>query len=178
MTNHRIIIAGAGPAGLVCAAVLAREGVSVVVLEAEAALPLNLRASTFHPPTLDILDDLGVAQPLIDQGLKAPTLQYRDRATGLIAQFDFGDIADMTRHPYRVQCEQFRLNQAILKILKPMENVDIRFGTAVTGVEQSEDGAAAVLADGERVWGRYLIGAEGANSVVRDAAGIDFEGFT
>jgi 3-(3-hydroxy-phenyl)propionate hydroxylase len=178
MTHHRIIIAGAGPAGLVCAAVLAREGVSVVVLEAEATLPLNLRASTFHPPTLDILDDLGVAQPLIDQGLKAPTLQYRDRATGLIAQFDFGDIADMTRHPYRVQCEQFRLNQAILERLEPMENVDIRFGAAVTDVEQSEDGAAAVLADGERIWGRYLIGAEGANSVVRESANIDFEGFT
>jgi 3-(3-hydroxy-phenyl)propionate hydroxylase len=77
-----------------------------------------------------------------------------------------------------VQCEQFRLNQAILKLLEPMENVDIRFGVAVTGVEQNEEGAAAVLADGERVLGRYLIGAEGANSVVRDAADIDFEGFT
>jgi 3-(3-hydroxy-phenyl)propionate hydroxylase len=178
MTNNRIVIAGAGPAGLVCAAVLARAGVTVTVLEAEPELPLNLRASTFHPPTLDILDDLGVAEPLIEQGLKAPTLQYRDRATGLIAQFDFGDIADMTGHPYRVQCEQFRLNQAILEKLTPLDNVEIRFGAAVVGVEQDDDGAAAVLADGERVRGRYLVGAEGANSAVRDAAGIDFEGFT
>ncbi len=120
MTDNRVVIAGAGPAGLVAATLLARAGVAVTVLEAEPSLPLNLRASTFHPPTLDMLDDLGVAAPLIAQGLKAPTLQYRDRATGLIAQFDFGGIADLTRHPYRLQCEQFRMNQLLLEKLKGM----------------------------------------------------------
>jgi 3-(3-hydroxy-phenyl)propionate hydroxylase len=178
MTDNRIVIAGAGPAGLVSATLLARAGVAVTVLEAEPSLPLNLRASTFHPPTLDMLDDLGAAQPLIEQGLKAPTLQYRDRPTGLIAQFDFGDIADLTRHPFRVQCEQFRLNEVLLEKLNGMPEADVRFGARVVGVEQDADGAAAVLENGERVRGRYLIGAEGAASAVREATGIDFEGFT
>jgi 2-polyprenyl-6-methoxyphenol hydroxylase-like FAD-dependent oxidoreductase len=178
MTDNRVVIAGAGPAGLVAATLLARAGVAVTVLEAEPALPLNLRASTFHPPTLDMLDDLGVAAPLIAQGLKAPTLQYRDRANGLIAQFDFGGIADLTRHPYRLQCEQFRMNQLLLEKLKGMPKAEVRFGARVIGIEQDADGATAILADGGRVRGRYLIGAEGANSAVRDATGIDFEGFT
>ena len=178
MTNDGVVIAGAGPAGLVSATILARAGIKVTVLEAEPELPLNLRASTFHPPTLDMLDDLDVADALIEQGLKAPTLQYRDRSAGLIAQFDFGAIADLTRHPFRVQCEQFRLNQALLKQLEPMAGAEVRFSAEVVGVEQGDDGVTAILADGDKIEGRYLIGADGANSVVRRAAGIAFEGFT
>ena len=178
MTDERVVIAGAGPAGLVSATILARADIPVTVLESEPSLPLNLRASTFHPPTLDMLDELGAAEPLIEQGLKAPALQFRDRATGLIAQFDFGDIADLTRHPFRVQCEQFRLNQVLLEKLAVMSGVEVRFGAPVAGVEQDDEGAAAILENGERVRGRYLIGAEGANSAVREATGIDFEGFT
>jgi 3-(3-hydroxy-phenyl)propionate hydroxylase len=103
---ERVLIAGAGPVGLVAAANLVRGGVPVTVFEAGPALSDESRASTFHPPTLDMLDELGAAAPLIAQGLKAPRFQYRSRQHGLLAQFDFGRIADATRHPYRVQCEQ------------------------------------------------------------------------
>ena len=178
MSKDRVIVAGAGPAGLVGATILARAGIAVTILEAEAALPLNLRASTFHPPTLDMLDELDVAQPLIDQGLKAPTLQYRDRPTGLIAQFDFGLIADLTGHPFRLQCEQFRLNQLLLAKLEAMDGVEIRFGAKVSDATQDQDGVGVVLEGGERIAGAYLIGADGATSAVRDATGIPFEGFT
>ena len=65
--NERVLIAGAGPVGCVAALALARQGVPVTVFEAAPALPPDLRASTFHPPTLDMLDDLGVAQALIGE---------------------------------------------------------------------------------------------------------------
>ena len=87
--SDRVIIVGSGPAGLVCAAILTRAGHAVVVCEAEPTLPINLRASTFHPPTLDMLEEIGVAEAVIAQGLKAPKLQYRDRTSGIIAEFDF-----------------------------------------------------------------------------------------
>jgi len=178
MTDARVIVAGAGPAGLVSATLLARAGIPVTVLEAEPSLPINLRASTFHPPTLDMLDDIRAAKPLIEQGLIAPTLQYRDRPTGLIAQFDFGEIADLTRHPFRVQCEQYKLNQVLAAKLRDLPGADIRFGAKVAGFEQHAEGVAAILASGERVEGSYLIGADGATSAVREATDIAFEGFT
>ena len=109
--NH-VVIAGAGPVGLVAANVLAGAGVRVTVFEAEPRLPENLRASTFHPPTLDMLSKFGASQRLIEMGLVAPRLQYRDLA-GWTANFDFKLIADLTAHPFRVQCEQYRLNAVL-----------------------------------------------------------------
>src|SRR3979490_796250 len=107
MIEQRVLIAGAGPVGLVAAAQLVKHGVPVTVFEAGSQLASESRASTFHPPTLDMLEDLGVARGLIGEGLKAPQLQYRSKKDGVIAQFDFGEIADQTGHPYRVQSEQF-----------------------------------------------------------------------
>src|SRR5438128_391068 len=107
-----VLIAGAGPVGLSAASVLADAGIAVSVLEAEPRLPENLRASTFQPPTLDLLARFGATARLIEMGRVAPKVQYRDRA-GWVAELDFGAIAADTRHPYRVQCEQYKLNQIL-----------------------------------------------------------------
>src|SRR5262245_21279648 len=110
--RDRVLIAGAGPVGLVVANCLADAGVPVTVFEAEPQLPENLRASTFQPPTLDMLSRFGAAQRLIEMGRVAPRLQYRDR-TGWVVEFDLGVLADLTRHPYRVQCEQYKLTAVL-----------------------------------------------------------------
>src|SRR3954451_2108910 len=101
--QDRVLIAGAGPVGLVAAANLVRHGVPVTVLEALPDLSEESRASTFHPPTLDMLERLGVAEALTSQGLVATQFQYRNRRDGLIAHFDFADIAARTAHPLRLQ---------------------------------------------------------------------------
>src|SRR3954451_10850057 len=113
----RVLIAGAGPVGLVTAGVLVQCGVPVTVLEAGRALSTESRASTFHPPTLDMLDDIGAARPLIEQGVIAPTLQYRTRDE-VLATFDFSAIADATHHPYRLQAEQFKLTRILYDLLR------------------------------------------------------------
>ena len=179
--KDRVLIAGAGPVGLVAAANLCRYGVPVTVLEANADLSEESRASTFHPPTLDMLDRLGVADPLIAQGLIAPQFQYRSKRDGLFAQFDFKAIADATAHPFRLQCEQSKLTRILLDRLRANDNFEIVFSSPVCGVAQTADGAEViVLRDGrmETETGRFLIGADGARSETRSALGIEFEGFT
>lgn len=173
-----VIVAGAGPVGLSIACILAEADLPVVVLEAEPELPTNLRASTFHPPTLDMLDRFGATNKLIAQGLIAPTFQYRDRTAGKLGEFDFGELADICRHPYRLQCEQYKLNFALLDYLREHDSVEVRFGASVAGVEQSDDGVSVRLADGETIEGGWLVGADGARSAVRRSLSIPFEGFT
>jgi len=170
-----VLVAGAGPVGLCAANVLAGAGVPVTVLEAEPRLPENLRASTFQPPTLDMLARLGAAQRLIEIGRVAPRLQYRDR-TGWVTEFDFGVIADETAHPYRVQCEQYKLNQVLAERLAPKGRIE--FGCEVTHVRQDADSVTVTVNDAREIKAQWLIGADGARSRVREALGIRLEGFT
>ncbi|MDQ4061616.1 MAG: FAD-dependent monooxygenase [Pseudomonadota bacterium] len=179
--EERVFIVGAGPVGLVAAAHLVRRGVPVTVFEAGNDLSEESRASTFHPPTLDMLDELGAAEKLIAQGLVAPRFQYRSKQDGLIAQFDFGAISDVTRHPYRVQSEQFKLTRILLAQLRESPEFQIEFGSPVRTVEQ--DGASVTISIDQngrasRRSARWLIGADGARSEVRRSLGIEFEGFT
>jgi 3-(3-hydroxy-phenyl)propionate hydroxylase len=179
--SERVLIAGAGPVGLVAAANLVRHGVPVTVLEGGADLSTESRASTFHPPTLDMLADLDVVQPLITQGLIAPKFQYRNRHDGLIAQFDFSDIADQTRHPFRLQCEQSKLTRIVHDRLRGDPNFEIAFSSPVRAVKQNSDSVSVTVErDGksETRSYRWLIGADGARSDVRRSLGIAFEGFT
>ena len=181
MNRDRVLIAGAGPVGLVAAANLVRHGVPVTVLEANSGLSDESRASTFHPPTLDMLERLGVSKPLIAEGLIAPQFQYRSKRNGLIAQFDFQAIADATAHPFRLQCEQSRLTRILLDGLSGQPNFDIVFSSKVCGVSKAAGGVdLAVERNGrsETERGRFLIGADGARSETRNALAIAFEGFT
>ena len=179
--QERVFIAGAGPVGLVAAANLLRLGVPVTVFEARPDLSEESRASTFHPPTLDMLEELGAAKPLIAQGLIAPQFQYRTKHDGLLAQFDFAAIADVTRHPYRVQSEQSKLTRILYEQLRDQPNFCIEFDAKVIGVQQDASAVQVALERGDRQEtrsGRWLIGADGARSEVRRALGISFEGFT
>ncbi|HEX2567197.1 MAG TPA: FAD-dependent monooxygenase [Burkholderiales bacterium] len=174
MKSPEVLVAGAGPVGLCAAAALARAGIGVAVLEAEAALPENLRASTFQPPTLDMLAPFGATKRLIEMGRIAPRLQYRDRA-GWVAELDFGAIAADTRHPYRLQCEQFKLNRVLADGLP---RGTVRFGAAVTDVAQDAAGVTVTVNGSEKLRAGWLIGADGGRSRVREALGIPLEGFT
>jgi 3-(3-hydroxy-phenyl)propionate hydroxylase len=179
--EDRVLIAGAGPVGLTAAANLVRAGVPVTVLEAGLDLSEESRASTFHPPTLDMLDRLGAAAPLIAQGVKAPAFQYRSKQHGVLAQFEFAAIADATSHPYRVQAEQSKLTRILCEQLQQRPEFELQFDSAVEGVAQRATGVeVAINRNGRRETrtGRWLIGADGARSDVRRALGIAFDGFT
>src|ERR1700742_3804520 len=140
-----VIVAGAGPVGMVAAADLVRQGIQVLVLEKNDQLSSESRASTFHPPTLDMLDDLGFAEALISQGLKAPTVQYSSSQDGVLGTFDFGAISDLVRHPFRLQAEQFKLTRIILDALSGNPLFSSAFGSELRSVEQKSEGVKLMV---------------------------------
>ena len=176
-----VIVAGCGPAGAVLALHLARRDIPVLVFEREPTLPVDLRASTFHPPTLEMLNELGVAAPMIAKGLVVERYQYRDRRSGEVAEFDMSLIADETPFPYRLQLEQYELTRLVARVLDGFAHAELRFEHEVTGLRQDAEGVVvdvAVPGGTTAVRGSYLVGADGASSRVRKAAGIGFDGFT
>ncbi len=181
MEHHPVIVSGGGPVGLICALALAEKGINVVVLEKSADIPTDLRAGTFHPPTVEMLDTLSIGQDLLKLGIKVPEWQVRDRKSGLIAQFDLGIIADETPYPFRLHCEQHKLSQLAYRKLKTFANAQVLFGHQCTGFTQDEDGVTVHIASDDttrEMRASYLIGADGAHSIVRKTAEIEFEGFT
>src|ERR1700709_1036208 len=94
-----VIIVGAGPVGLVSAYRLASRGGPALVLEANEDLFMDLRAGSFHPPTLEVLAPLGITAKLLEIGICVHRWQLRDRTDGVIGTFELSLLADETPYP-------------------------------------------------------------------------------
>src|SRR6516165_2957298 len=113
-TRARVAIVGAGPVGMVCALALHQRGVPVTVFEQEPAPVKDQRAATIHPPTLEMLDELGVFQKILPLGLVSSTYRFHDRVRGtVVAEFDLDRMRDEFRYPYVLQYEQHKLTASI-----------------------------------------------------------------
>ena len=180
--SNRVVIVGAGPVGMVCALGLSRAGIKVTVLEQEPGPVEDQRAASLHPPTIEMLEKLGVAQDIIPLGLISDKYQIRDRVTGgLVAEFDLSRLADELPFPYVLQYEQYKLTRDISKKYYDEDGFDVRFGRRVTDIRIHGD-RVEIDAEGpdgpEKHACGWLIGCDGGRSTVRHAADIPFEGFT
>ena len=181
MISSHVLIAGAGPVGLVSALTLATAGIPVTVFERNTSSAEDLRASTFHPPTLDLLARFGITDELVSQGLVARYTQQRDRKDGLVAEFDLSLLKGETDHPFRLQCEQWKLTRLLLERLAAFPHATVMLGAELLSVSQDAGGVEVQVKTGAQTQlfrGDYLIGADGAWSSVRQSLGIEFEGFT
>ncbi len=174
LTREPILIVGAGPVGLTLAWRLSQWGLNVKVFEAEDRITDQLRASTFHPPTLDYFDESGITAEFIAACRITQTWQIRMQTSGERAEFDLSVLSEDTAHPYRLQCRQELLGRALAARL-PQNTV--HFSSPVTSVAQDKDGVSITL-NNDVVRGSILIGCDGARSIVREAIGAIFEGET
>jgi 3-(3-hydroxy-phenyl)propionate hydroxylase len=180
--KRRILIAGGGPVGLLCAWLLGRRGLPVRLFDNNNGLQADPRAATTHPATLDLLSEDGLDHDMARVGLVAPIFQFWDRpGQQMVAQFDHTVLKNDTRHPFVVQCEQFKTAKLLLERLRAYPNVEVLFDHEVIDVSQTSN-AVTVQVRGPSGMashsGSYLIGADGGRSTVRRRSGIKFEGFT
>jgi len=174
--NDIVLVAGAGPVGLAAAVRLRQLGVRVRVLERRAALNAASRASTFHSPTLEFFDQLGITPDIGERGHRVDAIHYYDRAGGLFAAFPLRLLERDTRFPYRLHLEQSEVAAILARRLGDAVALD----SEVTGVVSDATGVSVEIraADGAMRWerGAYLIAADGARGGVRERLGIAFEG--
>ncbi len=181
MTDKRILISGAGPVGYTTALNLARYGIPFTLLEAGAEIFEDPRAGTIHPPTLEMFEESGVTQKMLEQGYLVPNYHYRDRKLGVIADFPLSVLKNDTRHPYRIMLEQHKLSHILREQLKAYSNYEILNNHRVARVSQDADGVTVVAdtPEGEKTFrGTWLIGCDGGRSQVRKSMNVKFEGFT
>lgn len=181
MNSAKVIIIGAGPVGTFVAYCLAEYGIETILLESETSCETDMRASTFHPSTLKYLDNLNLANELIDKGLKAPIFQYRIRATDEILEFNLEELSDVLDFPFRLQCEQYKFARMLADKLDNHKYSSVMFNREL--ISFSDAGNKVKLKVDHKGIGEdyecdYLIGADGANSIVRRNLGIEFGGFT
>ncbi|HEY1712751.1 MAG TPA: FAD-dependent monooxygenase [Solirubrobacteraceae bacterium] len=169
MSEHAVVIAGAGPSGMVLAAELALGGVDVALVERRADHALaGSRAGGFHSRTIEMFDQRGVADRFLAEGKGGQVATF----AGTVL-----DISDFpTRYPYSLGIWQSQI-EGILAAWVAELSARVYYGREVTGFAQDDTGVDVELSDGESLRTRYLVGCDGGGSLVRKAAGIEFPGW-
>jgi 3-(3-hydroxy-phenyl)propionate hydroxylase len=164
-----VVIVGGGPTGMVLAAELALAGVDAAIVERRPTPELvGSRAGGFHSRTLEILDQRGIVERFLAEGQVAQAARFGNMAL---------DLSDFpTRHPYSLGLWQNHIERILLGWVEEL-GVPIHRGREVTGFGQDDTGVDVLLAEGEPLRTRYLVGADGARSVIRRAAGIELVGW-
>jgi 3-(3-hydroxy-phenyl)propionate hydroxylase len=169
MTEHAVVIAGGGPAGMMLAAELALARVDVAVVERRPDHVLaDSRAGGIHSRTIEVLDQRGVAERFLAEG------QAVQSATFGTTVMDMSDFP--SRHPYSLALFQNKLERIMAAWVAELP-VRIHYGCEVTGFAQDDTGVEVRLSDGEPLRARYLVGCDGGRSLIRKAAGIEFPGW-
>jgi 3-(3-hydroxy-phenyl)propionate hydroxylase len=167
---------------MVCALALNKRGIPVTVFEQEPAPVRDQRAASIHPPTLELLDALGVTGKIIPHGLVSERYRFHDRVTNsVVAEFDLALLRDEFRFPFVLQYEQYKLTASIAAEYANADDFDVRFAHRVTAIRQNADEVEVDVCSAsgrERLSAAYVIGCDGGHSTVRRGAGITFDGFT
>lgn len=178
-----VLVVGAGPTGLTLAVELARSGVPFRLIDAEPGPRPGSRGKGVQPRTLEIFEDLGIAERVIANGQMAIPMN----STGPDGRVTHGGVipkslANRPDIPYGASLitPQWRVEEALRLRLEELGGA-VEFGTALVGFTQTDDGVTAeIVTDGTAatVAARWLVGVDGGHSIVRKQAGVAFVGET
>jgi 2-polyprenyl-6-methoxyphenol hydroxylase-like FAD-dependent oxidoreductase len=167
--SHAVVIAGAGPTGLMLAGELALAGVDVAIVERRPNQELaGARAGGLHARTIEVLDQRGIADRFLSEGQEAQVAGFA------WIRLDISDFP--TRHPYGLGLWQNHIERILAAWVEELA-VPIHRSREVTGFAQDDAGVDVELTDGGSLRAEYLVGCDGGRSLIRKTAGIEFAGW-
>lgn len=172
-----VVIVGAGPSGLMMAALLLRQGIQPVIIDSKKELTKQSRALAVHARTLEILRQLGLSDQFLKEGMQVSGFDFyflNDEEPGRLII----DGSDKTLFPFVLTLEQSKTEKHLLEDLTA-HVCPVYWDTTLLRVEQSDEGVVLQMRQGEldkRISCDWLIGADGASSAVRKALKINFSG--
>ncbi|MGE6191109.1 FAD-dependent oxidoreductase [Stutzerimonas stutzeri] len=179
--GKRVVIIGAGPAGLVTALGLARQGAQVSVIDREDDILRWPRAMVYLPSTLKVLDEIGLLEKAKSVAAWGYEYNLRFPLTGNVGRLDYHLIEDLTPYSFNLHFGQDILAEMILEEFLKLPGAEMRWKTSFDTLEQTDDCVQVSLhtPNGPRtIEADWVIGADGARSSVRKDLGVEFEGFT
>lgn len=172
MNSTDVLVVGGGPTGLTLGVSLLSRGIRVTVVDGVAAGANTSRAAAVNARTLEVLEALDVSRRLVKRGLIAPRFTMREGEKTLIP-IDFSTLP--TAYPFTLMISQADTERLLSERLTELGGEVVR-PKRLTRLDQDADGVTAVFDDGDTVRARYVVGADGMHSTVREQAGIGFTG--
>ena len=172
MSDIEVLIVGAGPTGLTLTASLLAKGVGVLLVDRQAEGVDTSRAAGVNARTLEVLDGIDVTRRLLKEGIEAPRFTIRDGAKVLLT-IDFSGL--VTDYPFTLLIPQSSTERLLRERVRELGG-DVTRPKVLTSLTQDDEGVTATFTDGDTVRARYVVGADGMHSTVREQVGIGFEG--
>lgn len=176
-----VIVAGAGPVGLLTTIKLAQAGIPVTVLEQAPGIIESPRAIVYLPPMLEVLDKLGLLDDAKDVAVLLREFTWRALDGTVLSKVHLSAIDEDTAYPYVLNFGQDTLAEMIVKHLEPLPHVQVHWSNRVTELTQDESGVTVsveTLQETKQMRAPWLVGADGASSTIRKVLGLSFEGYT
>src|SRR5690349_11652468 len=169
MAEHKVVVAGGGPTGLMLAGELALAGVDVAIVERRVSQDVvGSRAGGLHSRTIEVLDQRGIADRFLSQGTVAQVAGFA------WIRLDISDFP--TRHNYGLALRQYHIERILAGWVEEL-GVPIYRGREVMGFAQDDTGIDVEVSGGPPLRTNYLVGCDGGRSLIRKTAGIEFPGW-